>query len=210
MARYDFREAASIFERFEAELFRVDLRFELDSTSQTALIVLRTRPNGKVGSDDFIDVKIQAIEPYRCEARFLNLNLDYMEIGIDFETKGPKLWSYENQAEIFCNSEVDLEVLFRNVVSRMNGQATADDISKYLTTVQKYDPPFWLGRFPESLFYVVRSALNELGVAIFCTDDPKPSDLPVLLEIDDIIRIVAKDFEVELPDSSHIPAWFRS
>jgi hypothetical protein len=208
MARYDFRETASIFERFAAELFSVEVRFELDSNSQTALIVLRARPNVEYDSDDFVDVKIRAIDPYRCEARFQNLNLGFIDIGIDFETKGPKLWSYENQAEIFCNSQVNLEVLFRKVVSRMNGQATANDISKYLTRVHCYNPPFWLGRFPESLFYVVRSALVELGVAIFCTEDPKPSDLPVLLEIDDFISIIAKDFEVELPDPINIPSWF--
>ncbi len=216
MARFQFRELEKWFETLEREAYRADVRFECDSLSHSALIAVIAYPLEFVGipeespPDESLSFAIRAIEPYWCESEFRNLEIDFTENGIDFRTDDPALWTFEQMFDVICNSPVDCQKLFLNVADRMNAIASHANIIYYLDPWKRLDPPFWLGRFPETLFRHVTEALNEMNVAVFAPSDSRSEDRPVLLEIAEVLQVIAKDFEVEIPNEEDHPTWFRA
>ena len=47
-----------------------------------------------------------------------------------------------------------------------------------------------------------------ITVAIFIPAEPKVVEMPVLLEIGDVLSIIARDFEIDIPEFETFDAWF--
>lgn len=216
MPRFRFRELKEWLQTLASCAYNADVRFECDTRTRSAVLSVLAYPCLFDGmpedseSTQPIEFTIRSIEPYRCESKCGDLEIDFTENGIAFRTVDLALWDFEEALDIICNSPADCEKLFRNVVERMEERASDADIIRYLDPSMKLDPPFWLGQFPKSLFREVREALDEMQVAIFVPNEPKSCDRPFMLEIVDEVQIIAKDFEVEILAPDHMPAWFRA
>ena len=68
---------------------------------------------------------------------------------------------------------------------------------------------FSLGQFPATLFNLLCPLLDEYGIRYYVPYQPKLKDLPVLFVIDADDYIIAKDFEVDVPEFVHKPEWFQ-
>lgn len=215
MAIFHFRKLEKWFDILETSGYEANFSFRCESRTERAQVSFEAYPLNAIDLYDPnetqlppVNFTIHAIEPKWFESRFGRIEIFLEHDPINFRTEDPFLWKYENQAEIFCNSPVNRQALFRNVVSRMNGIASSDDIFSYLNPLISQDPPFWLGRFPASLFRHVRDALEEMNVTMFLPSEPKTIEMPVLLEVGDVARIVARDFEIDIPEFDTLDAWF--
>lgn len=215
MAIFHFRKLEKWFDTLESCGYKANLRFRCESETEKAQVSFEAYPLDAIDLYDPnepqfppVNFTIHAIEPKRFDARFGQIDIFLEQDPIDFRSEDPFLWPYENRAEIICNSPVNCQTLFRKVVSRMNGIASSDDIFCYLNPLKTQDPPFWLGGFPASLFRHMRDALEEMHVAMFVPAEPKPAEMPVLLEIGKVLRIIARDFEIDIPEFETLDAWF--
>ena len=215
MAQFHFRKFEKWLKTLENYGFRAKLRFRCESRTARAQVEVEAYPFDSVDLYDPeptqlppLDFTIHAIDPKWLETRFDGLDILTIDDPITFRTEVPALWSYESRAEIFCNSPVNFETLFRNVARRMHGFATREDIFRYLDPLKQRKSPFWLGGFPASLFRHVRDELQEMNVAIFIPAEPKVVEMPVLLEIGDVLSIIAQDFEIDIPEFETFDAWF--
>jgi hypothetical protein len=71
-----------------------------------------------------------------------------------------------------------------------------------------YRAPYSLGYFPTTLFRVVRTVLDRMGVRTFIAREPVETALPSLFLCDGDY-IIADDFELQVPEFEHKDEWFR-
>ncbi|MBI1324669.1 hypothetical protein GC170_15990 [bacterium] len=215
MAQFHFPKLKKWFDTLNSFEYRARLAFRFESQTEKAQVYVEVEPYDPFDLDDSmnpqlppVNFTIHAIEPKRIKTRFSSLEIQLEQQPICFRTDDPELWSYENRAEIICNSPVNCAEVFRNVVRRMHGHASSEDIFRYLSPIRNENPPFWLGGFPASLFRHVRETLQEMNVSIFVPSEPKAVEMPVLLKIGDDIRIIARDFEIDIPGFETLDALF--
>ena len=55
----------------------------------------------------------------------------------------------------------------------------------------------------------MREVLDEHGVLYVADTEPEAAEMPVLFLIDGDDYVIAKDFEVDVPEFEHRPEWFR-
>ena len=134
----------------------------------------------------------------------------------DFTQEHPLLWQYERSGKITCNSPVSLDQWMQisgDILRKFTGYNRQVELSEYvsLQTIYRWggSGSFALGDFPRPLFIAVRQALDEQGVRYFAGRDPESVELPVLFLIDGDDYIIAKDFEVDVPEFEHRPEWFQ-
>jgi hypothetical protein len=215
MAIFHFRKLEKWFDTLETSGYKANFGFRCESMTERAQVSFEAYPLNAIDSYDPnqpqlppVNFTIHAIEPKCFESRFGRNEIFLEHDPINFRTVDPFLWTYETRAEIFCNSPVNCQALFRNVMVRMNGIASSNDIFSHLNPLKSQDPPFWLGSYPASLFCHVRDALEEMNVNMFVPSEPKAVEMPVLLEVGDVVRIVARDFEIDIPEFDTLDAWF--
>jgi hypothetical protein len=140
-----------------------------------------------------------------------------------FVEDGLAQWEFEDDGAIFCNRAMTFEEWqpigqriteklkerYTYLPSRYN-YAEIPDFVEY-----GYSSSFMLGRFPYTLFQLVRSALMEFDVPIFIPREPEKRERPVILRIgedcgdySECDYIIADDFEVEFPEIVHKPEWY--
>ncbi len=136
-------------------------------------------------------------------------------IDWDFTQEHPLLWQYERQGTITCNQAMTLEQWIQIAASaknRLTGYNREADVAGYaVQQVHRYGHTgsFSLGQFPNTLFQIICGVLDEYGYRYYVPYLPKPVDPPVLFLIDGDDYIVARDFEVDVPDFIHKPEWFQ-
>jgi hypothetical protein len=126
-----------------------------------------------------------------------------------FITEHPRLWEFQDHAQIFCNSNVDRSRLIDAVIAGQLPNVSVEDVLRYISPL-KADPPapFSLGSFPATLFGHVKSALTMQDVQVFIPREPAETQPLVLLTIDDNVTVIAHDFLIEVPRFEHRPEWF--
>ncbi len=126
-----------------------------------------------------------------------------------FEETGPHVWDYEPDGQIFLNGDIDRDELVSEVQQRLDVDrltvrrmiAAPDDAA--------WAPPFSL-RLPRSVLLAAMAALDERHVAYHpAYVPPPPDDLPIAFVIDGTDVIIARDFEIDVPDFDHRPEWFQ-
>jgi hypothetical protein len=121
----------------------------------------------------------------------------------------PLLWPFEDQGEIICNSDVAMPELIERICKADLPHADKATIYQYVDPLLPYSSPFSLGRLPLPLFLAVRHALQSMGVRTYVFQEPQPKETPVLLLIDSADYIIADDFELDVPEFVHDPAWLE-
>ncbi len=133
-----------------------------------------------------------------------------------FTKEDPVLWPYEDAGQIFANEPIAPSVwldIVQSALRRLPRGPALDRCHSWLALDQVLrfgnSSSFSLGSFPRPLFVAIRNVLENLGIGHFIERVPEPVDLPVALVMDDGDFIVARDFELEVPEFSHSSHWFR-
>jgi hypothetical protein len=149
------------------------------------------------------EVVVIAVEPFA-----VCLSDRYEVVDWSFFDNHPLLWRYEDEAEIFVNSDFDQGELFEALMRRGIPSVSLGDFYRYISPRSDWHAPYSLGRFPYSLYWPVREELERMGVRLFLPREPQERTRPILFLIDGEDYIIARDFEIELPQFEHRPEWF--
>lgn len=150
------------------------------------------------------DLVIEAVHPHICE-----LTGGRSATDVSFVQEDPRLWRFEDEAAIICNSDVDLAALFESVIRRKLPRVTRSILERYLSSCTQQRAPYSLGSFPYTLFHAVKEELGLMAAQIFIPREPSPRSIPVMMSIDDSALVIADDFVIEVPEFEHRPEWFR-
>jgi hypothetical protein len=83
-----------------------------------------------------------------------------------------------------------------------------DDLRNHIQLRDPSKAPMGL-TMPAQLHEPVLTVFGRLGVPVFSPGSPNAPRPAVVLLIDDDDYIVAEDFEVDVPEFVHEPAWFQ-
>lgn len=147
-------------------------------------------------------VTVVAVDPIACQ---LSRHVEVTDW--DFCEDHPETWQYQDEAEIFCNSDPDIPKLLEAVLARELPWVSREVLNRYLGP-RGWRAPFSLGHFPYSLFIVLREELERANVRLHLPRLPQKRDALVALVLDGKDFIVARDFEVDVPDFEHRREWF--
>ena len=149
------------------------------------------------------DVTVFAIDPLECHFH----PGDETVTDWQFCEGHPIAWPYEDEAEVFCNSDPDIPRLIDAILAKETPFLTREILERYLRPPAS-KAPFSLGHFPRPLFNAVRTELERTGVRLHVTRTPEHRPVPVVFLMDGDDFIVATDFELDVPKFEHRPEWF--
>lgn len=152
--------------------------------------------------DGLRDVTVFAVDPIKCQ---LSQRPDVTDW--EFCENHPLTWVYEDHGQIFCNSAPDIPRLIERVLERGLPWVTRSVLKEYLRP-QQWPAPFSLGRFPCSLYSVVREELEAAGVRLHLPARPQRRDPLIALVLNGDDYILARDFELDVPEFEHRAEWF--
>lgn len=155
------------------------------------------------GNEAVRDLVIEAVRPRVCEVTGQRSAID-----LAFLQEDPKLWQFEDEATIFCNSDVDRVALFDAVFQRQLPGVSRNVLEAYLSSHAHDRAPYCLGYFPYTLFQVLKEELERMRTRTFVPREPSARTAPVMMSIDDSALVIADDFFVEVPEFEHRPEWF--
>ncbi len=221
MKRVNFRSVVDRFHHVDGEIVSVDLSFSSNGGPAKAQVVLRFypwwehplyiaardagRPWGFTDTEAAArDILIEAVKPLRCDVRQGTSAID-----VGFFLEHPVLWEFEQEAQIFCNSDFDPSSLVAALLDAQIPYVDEGTLLRYLPPIRNRKAPYSLGHFPTTLFRHVEACLRDLGVRLFIPHAPDPPEDLVALSVDDNVMIVAEDFELVVPDFEHRAEWFR-
>lgn len=224
MPRVNYREIAKRFTHIDARFVACELGFPGNNGFFTVELYpwwehplyLEARAAGDnwgfAGSDDgHRPVTVYPQEVYQARLSQMTEVIDWA-----FTQEHPLLWQYEPSGQILCNSPITLEQWARisdDVPGKLSGYNRCVDLAEYvpLRTISRWGATgsFALGSFPRTLFRAVCEALDEQGVRYLAGAVPESTEMPVLFLIDGDDYIVARDFDVDVPEFEHRPEWFQ-
>lgn len=221
LTRHNYREVMDRFTHIDGTIRRVDARMCCADDEMSVRIVvsvypwwehphyLAARASGTAWSFDLEegaarDLVIEAVRPLVCEVTGGRSATD-----LTFVQEGPQLWRFEDEAEIFLNSDVDRWALFEAVIRRKLPGLTRGVLEGYLGSRSDHRAPYSLGYFPYTLFHVLKAELGYMAARTYISREPSLRPSPVLMSIDDSVSVIADDFVVEVPEFEHRPEWFR-
>ena len=124
-----------------------------------------------------------------------------------FSTEHPVLWDFCQHSVIYVNGAFDVRTLIDRLVARNMPFVQKHEIVRYLD-------PTWLPvpsrgvSLPTQLQRPVIEELGNMGLRTFVPEPPPSEPTLVAFLLDDRAYVVAEDFEVDVPDFTHDPAWF--
>lgn len=218
--RHNYRDVMHRFTHIDGEIRHADFRLCCADTEASARIVVSVYPwwehpqyiaarasgaawGFNCGDEADRDLVIEAVRPLRCE-----LTGYRSATNLKFFGEHPKLWEFEDNAEIFCNSEVDRAALFDAVIKRQLPGVTPAVLEQYLGSRTQHRAPYSLGYFPHTLFNAVKEELGLMAARTHISREPSRREVPVMLCLDDSVLVIANDFFVEVPEFEHRPEWF--
>jgi hypothetical protein len=221
LTQHNYREVMHRFTHIDGEIRCADARMCCGEDEASVRIVVRLYPwwehpqyiaaraSGAAwgfdyGDDAARDLVIEAVRPQVCE-----LTGQRSATDLAFVQEAPELWRFEDEAEIFCNSDVDRTALFDAVIRRKLPGVTSSVLEGYLSSRTQHRAPYSLGYFPNTLFHVLKEELERMAVRTHLSREPSPRPVPVMMSINDSALVIADDFTVEVPEFKHRPEWFR-
>jgi hypothetical protein len=148
-------------------------------------------------------VTVHAIEPIAFDVTRLDQVLDWA-----FVETGPCIWRHEPSWRIFVNQPVDPEVVCAAVARQLDvHRSWLADL--YLDLSRLGSRPSFALENPASVSFGLVQVLRALGIDHFPqrTEPPAPHGM-VALVVDDACAIVARDFELDVPEFEHRDDWF--
>lgn len=220
MARHNYRDIMDRFTHIDGSIRHADVRLccaEAEASVRVVVSVypwwehplyIAARASGaswgfKCGDEAARDLVIEAVGPRGCELTGHRSATDLV-----FLEDHPALWEFEDEAEIFCNSDVDRAALFEAVLKRQLPGVTRSVLEGHLGNSTPHRAPYSMGCFPYTLFHVVREELGLMAARTHISREPSWKKVPVMLALDDSIVVIADDFFLEVPEFEHRPEWF--
>lgn len=218
--RVNYREVLSRFGHVDGRIASAVVSLTSDVDVPTARVVVRLYPwwehpmylaarsAGSIwgfnyGDEAARDMVIEAVSPLRCDVR-----IGRSATEILFSTHDPRVWEFEDEAEIVVNSALDHRELLQGVSRRLVPNVPLQAIAEYISPFASHKPPYSLGDLPFTLLGEVKAQLQAMGVRFFVAREPTARRPAVLLSIDDNIVIAAEDFILDVPEFEHRPEWF--
>lgn len=226
MARISWREAIKRFTHIDAELVECEIglpqhdgffTIEFYPWWEHPLYLEAREAGDNWGFHGILDGYLPVMV-YPKEVIKFQISRQTEVIDWDFTQEHPLLWEYESCGTITCNQTMTLEQWMQIAASaknRLTGYNRDADIASYaVERVYRfgYTPSFSLGEFPATLFQALCEVLDEQAVRYFVpfsSVPPEAADLPVLFLIDRDDYIIARNFEVDVPEFVHKPEWFQ-
>jgi hypothetical protein len=149
------------------------------------------------------EVTVKAIRPFAaCLSSRQNV------IDWSFSDSHPLLWGYSEHCTIYVNAPFDPEWLLNEILAMKLPHVSRNDLLTYIYAQDRRETPQGM-TVPTQLYGPVLNAFARLDVPIFTPYTPKePASASVFL-LDAGDYILADDFEVDVPEFMHDPAWFR-
>jgi hypothetical protein len=220
LARHNYRDVMHRFTHIDGEIRHADVRLCCAEAEASVRIVVSVYPwwehpqyiaarasgaawGFKCGNEAARDLVIEAVRPHRCELTGHRSATDLV-----FLEEHPSLWEFEDEAEIFCNSDVDRAALFDAVLKRQLPGVTRAVLEGYLGSRTAHRAPYSMGCLPYTLFHVVKEELELMEARTHISRKPSWRQVPIVLALDDSAVVIADDFFLEIPDFEHRPEWF--
>jgi hypothetical protein len=213
--RRNYREVRDRFTHIDAQLIESAFTTQPPTSRVTVRfypwwehpLYLQARAEGKTWG--FCDTERGARDLTAFATNPLECHLSHRSEITDWEfcDDHPEAWRYQDEAEIFCNTDPDIPRLTESVLARNLPFVTRTVLSAYLPPSQ-WKAPFSLGHFPFTLYNVLHEELERLGVRLHLPRRPVQRQTPVVLLMDGDDYIIADDFELEVPEFEHRSEWF--
>jgi hypothetical protein len=221
MTRYNFRDVQDRFGHIDGEVVSAVASFDPRSGTATARVVLKFYPwwehpsylealeaGARWGFKDTFEgareIVVDAIDPVFCALR-----LDPSAEDIAFLADHPVLWQFQDDADIVCNTDCDRQALITALLNHNYPYIDEATLLQHLSPYSRFKAPYSLGRFPFTLFHLVKNELERMNVRVFITREPVNRPSPVAFFINDEVVMIASDFSVEVPEFEHRPEWFK-
>jgi hypothetical protein len=133
-------------------------------------------------------------------------------IDLGFTSEHPLLWEHEEEAQLFINQPIDLSAMGQALVEQFGVAARSSprlqpllgDEGRALGAQRSFALSL-----PRTLHLAARAYLDRAGTSYFVPRELGARDMPWLFSIDDTSYIIARDFEVDMPEFEFKPEWFK-
>lgn len=208
MTRHNYRDVMHRFTHIDGKIRCADARMCCSEGEASVRVVVSIYPwsehpqyaaaraSGTAWGDEAPrDLVIEAVRPHVCE-----VTLGRSAMILAFHQEHPRLWQFEDEAQIFLNSDVDRAALFEAVIRRELPGVTRDVLECYLGISAEYRAPYSLGYFPHTLFHVLKEELGRVAARTYIRRETLPRPVPVMMSLDGNVLVIADDFVVEVPE----------
>lgn len=129
-------------------------------------------------------------------------------IDIDFPDSHPALWKYQDQGTIFINSKIEWENIVAGIKEHLNQYFQWKDIYGVLDPRSTHTPPYAVTQIPAEIFERVVNNLEINQVKYHISHKPAIPTIAKIFVINGEDYIIAKDFDIVVPDFEHRAAWY--
>jgi hypothetical protein len=149
------------------------------------------------------EVTISAVRPFAAR-----LSRRQEVIEWNFAESHPLLWNYSEQSTVYINGPFDPEELLDGLVALRLPQASREDLLPYVYARNRRASSQAL-TVPAQLHEPVLRVFEKLKVPVFAPRTPSVPRPATVFVLDEGDYIIADDFEVDVPEFTHDPSWFK-
>jgi hypothetical protein len=125
-----------------------------------------------------------------------------------FEEQHPLLGDLAQRSTVYANTPFDRHALLGGLMALELPNVSEHDLISHLDIPPSDTAPLGM-TLPAQLHDPVLTVFRQLGVPVLSAGAPGSSASAVVFLIDDDDYIIARDFEVDVPDFVHEPEWFQ-
>jgi hypothetical protein len=149
------------------------------------------------------DVSVRAIEPWA-----FRLSPRQEVVDWRFEEHHPLLWDFADRETVYANAPFDRQAFFDHLITLELPNVSESHLLNHIDMPSTNKAPLGIV-FPAQLHEPVMTVFRNLEIPVFSPGRPRQPAAAVVFLIDDDDYIIARDFEVDVPEFSHDSEWFR-
>jgi hypothetical protein len=150
------------------------------------------------------EVRVRAIAPWAVRLSPRREVVDWR-----FEEQHPLLWSFAERSTVYANAPFDRPAFIDGLLALELPNVSERDIVSHLELPSTSTAPFGIS-LPAQLHGPALTVFRHLGVPVFSPGEPTVPAPAVVFLIDDDDYIIARDFEVDVPEFLHKGEWFQA
>jgi hypothetical protein len=149
------------------------------------------------------DVTVRAIAPW-----VVRLSPRREIVDWRFEEQHPLLWDLADRSTVYANAPFDRHALIDGLMALELSNVSEHDLISHLGIPPTGTAPLGI-TLPAQLHDAVLTVFRQLGVPVLSAGSPRSSASGVVFLIDADDYIIARDFEVDVPEFVHEAEWFQ-
>ena len=149
------------------------------------------------------DVTVRAIAPW-----VVRLSPRRQIVDWRFEEQHPLLWDLAERSTVYANAPFDRQALIGGLMALDLPNVSEPDLIGHLDIPPTGTAPLGI-TLPAPLHDPVLTVFRQLGVPVLSAGSPRSSASGVVFLIDHDDYIIARDFEVDVPEFVHEAEWFQ-